>query len=460
MTALVWFRNDLRCLDNQALSAACEQHDSVRAVFLCSSDQFEEHHMAPIKADFIRRALDELASNLAALGIPLDFLEASRFRNSPDALNRHIQQHQITKLYANGEYLLNEIDRDRHVAETLSVPFQLFDGSLLVQPSQLQNKSGQPYKVFTPFYKSWAATLRSRQPTCLPRPQAKAAAIPVSTRCPEFMAMADSSAWSVKEQDVLAQLRQFCSSDASDYHQDRDFPAISGTSQLSAALSIGLLSPAQCLARLYTEHGETIWDKSSGGGTWLSELAWREFYQHVASHFPHVVHGHSFNRKYDAIQWRNNPDEFQRWCEGQTGFPIVDAAMRQLKQTGWMHNRLRMITASFLVKDLQIDWRWGERYFMENLIDGDFAANNGGWQWAAGTGTDAAPYFRIFNPTTQGQRFDPHAEFISQFVPELKHLRAKEIHKGQTDAPYPVPIVDHKLARQATLEIYKAIPAQ
>lgn len=457
MTALVWFRNDLRCLDNQALSTACEQHDSVRAVFLCASEQFSEHHMAPIKADFIRRALDELATNLAALGIPLDFIDAPTFADSAAALQQYKDEHNISSLYANAEYLVNEMQRDQQVAAQLSIPSTFFDSQLLVRPGELLNKTGQAYKVFTPFYKAWSLVVQSRQPACLPRPKPISAALSSTKPCPSFMPMADSAEWEASEQGLLAQLRQFCREDIADYLADRDFPSINGTSKLSAALSIGLISPSQCLARLYAEQGEHLWDKATGAGSWLSELCWREFYQHVAWHFSHVVHGHSFSRKYDAIQWRNNPDEFYAWCQGQTGFPIVDAAMRQLNQTGWMHNRLRMIVASFLVKDLQIDWRWGERYFMENLIDGDFAANNGGWQWAAGTGTDAAPYFRIFNPTTQGERFDPQAEFICQFVPELKHLSAKEIVKGKIEADYASPIVDHKQARALTLAMYKAI---
>lgn len=457
MTALVWFRNDLRCLDNHALSVACEHHDSVRAVFLCSAEQFAEHHMAPIKADFIRRALDELASNLAALGIPLDYVEAPRFNDAATALCEYIQQHQITTLYANRDMLVNELARDAQVKQSLPIPFEVFTAPLLVQPHQLLNKAGQPYKVFTPFYKSWINLVPSKRAGCLPRPSTTSKSTISVTRCPQFMPMTDSSAWPVSEQQLVNQLRQFCQTEVADYAQDRDFPAMAGTSQLSAALSVGLLSPQQCLSRLFVEHGDTLWDKASGAGTWLSELCWREFYQHVAWHFPHVVHGHAFNRKYDSIQWRNNPDEFETWCQGNTGFPIVDAAMRQLNQTGWMHNRLRMIVASFLVKDLQIDWRWGERYFMDNLIDGDFAANNGGWQWAAGTGTDAAPYFRIFNPTTQGQRFDPQAEFICRHLPELSQLTAKEIHKGAVANGYPAPLVDHKRARQLTLDMYKAI---
>ena len=220
---------------------------------------------------------------------------------------------------------------------------------------------------------------------------------------------------------IRDRLRDFCRERVQDYDRKRDIPGEPGTSRLSAALAIGLLSPRQCLARLQAEQ-ETANESASGPHVWLSELIWREFYQHVAFHFPRVVKGRAFKEETDAIRWRDDEADFQAWCEGRTGFPIVDAGMRQLKQTGWMHNRLRMITASFLVKDLHIDWRRGERYFMSQLIDGEFASNNGGWQWAASTGTDAAPYFRVFNPTTQGKRFDPEGHFIRQYVPELLSL--------------------------------------
>ena len=193
-----------------------------------------------------------------------------------------------------------------------------------------------------------------------------------------------------------------------------------------------------------------------GAETWLNELIWREFYIHILHYFPQVQKG-SFRPKYDAIQWVNDSDDFDAWKAGETGYPIVDAGMRQLRQTGWMHNRARMITASFLVKDLLIDWRWGERWFMENLLDGDVAANNGGWQWTAGVGTDAAPYFRIFNPVLQSKKFDPHGDYIRRWVPELGHLSAKEIHAPSGVSGYPQPIVDHKFARQRTLEAYKAV---
>ena len=220
-----------------------------------------------------------------------------------------------------------------------------------------------------------------------------------------------------------------------------------------------MVSAQQAVARLQTEANTTMWQDGSGAAVWLSELIWREFYKHILVAYPQLIKHRAFQTDTEAIVWGNNEAWFGAWCEGRTGYPIVDAAMRQLNQTGWMHNRLRMITASFLVKDLQIDWRWGERYFMSKLIDGEFAANNGGWQWAASTGTDAAPYFRIFNPVTQSEKFDPKGIFLQKYLPELKGLSSKQLHWPHPlpmSVQYFRPVVDHAKARLRTLAMFKA----
>lgn len=219
-----------------------------------------------------------------------------------------------------------------------------------------------------------------------------------------------------------------------------------------------MVSAQQAVARLQMEAGALMW-QDSGAAVWLSELIWREFYKHILVAYPQLIKHRAFQADTEAIVWRNNTTEFVAWCEGRTGYPIVDAAMRQLNQTGWMHNRLRMITASFLVKDLQIDWRWGEQYFMSKLIDGEFPANNGGWQWAASTGTDAAPYFRIFNPTTQSEKFDPKGLFLRRYLPELATLNGKMLHWPHPlpmSVKYFQPVVDHAKARLRTLAMFKA----
>ena len=252
------------------------------------------------------------------------------------------------------------------------------------------------------------------------------------------------------------------------YDEERNLPGIQGTSQLSPYLRFGMVSARQMVETAVSAITcATTPTAHKGAETWLSELIWREFYQTILYHFPHVAWG-SIRPQYDKIEWRNDPDEFAAWCNGRTGYPIVDAAMRQLSQTGWMHNRARMIVASFLVKHLLIDWRWGERWFMQQLVEGDPAANNGGWQWTAGTGTDAAPYFRIFNPTTQSKKFDADGTYIRHWVPELADIPIQYIHEPSKmplevqqqhnfvlGQDYPSPIVDHKFARQRTLDAYK-----
>ncbi|MDU7762193.1 MAG: deoxyribodipyrimidine photo-lyase, partial [Enterobacter asburiae] len=271
----------------------------------------------------------------------------------------------------------------------------------------------------------------------------------------------DETLFPADEKSAIAQLRQFCKQDAASYDARRDFPAIEGTSRLSVCLALGAISPRQCLNRLLAEQTQAL--DGGAGSVWLNELIWREFYRHLMTFHPGLCKHRPFIGWTDNVKWQSNDKQLKAWQSGQTGYPIVDAAMRQLNETGWMHNRLRMITASFLVKDLLIDWRIGERYFISQLIDGDLAANNGGWQWAASTGTDAAPYFRIFNPTTQGQKFDADGEFIRRWVPELNGIPAKAIHepwawadKQRVKLDYPRPIVDHKQARVATLAAYEA----
>lgn len=248
-----------------------------------------------------------------------------------------------------------------------------------------------------------------------------------------------------------------------DYLRQRDLPALAGTSSLSPYLAIGVLSPRQCFNRLRAECPQLLEDRESGAFAWLNELIWREFYRHLLVAYPDLCRHRPFIAWTDKVRWCDDAAKLHAWQRGETGYPIVDAAMRQLNATGWMHNRLRMISASFLVKDLLIDWRAGERYFMSQLLDGDLAANNGGWQWAASTGTDAAPYFRIFNPTTQGERFDPQGTFIRKWLPELADVPDNDIHhphrwseKQRCTLNYPLPIVDHKQARLETLAAFEA----
>ncbi|WP_115718716.1 deoxyribodipyrimidine photo-lyase [Gallaecimonas mangrovi] len=460
MTALMWFRNDLRSIDNKALCAAVASGMPVRAVFVVTPEQWQRHHMAPVKVRLINKALEALALQLAKIGIALDVLSVEDFAGVSACLAQYCHQNTVTALYANHEYLVNEIARDEAVRAALDVACHFYHDSLLTAPGTVLTGQGQPYRVFTPFKKQLKNQLLTGIPEVSARIKGQAIAAPPVPVFSDAKWDQQLAPWPRDEVQALAAMRQFVTERVADYKSQRDFPELDMTSKLSAALSIGLISVRQCLWRLLHEHGDQVWADASGAGTWFSELVWRDFYQHVAFHFPQVVKGKAFQTETDAIAWSQDESAFNAWCQGRTGYPIVDAAMRQLLETGWMHNRLRMIVASFLVKDLQLDWRRGEAFFMRHLIDGDFAANNGGWQWAASTGTDAAPYFRIFNPTEQAKRFDPKGRFIRNLIPELAPLSDSAIFDPSgvraTDA-YPAPIVVHKEARLKTLAMFKAV---
>ncbi|RXJ10348.1 deoxyribodipyrimidine photo-lyase [Lelliottia nimipressuralis] len=464
-THLVWFRADLRLHDNIALAAACRSQDArVLALFIATPEQWREHGMAPRQAAYLRAHLNALQQGLAEKGIPLIYEEVSDFAAQIDKVQQICDAHNVTHLFYNYQYEFNEQQRDRQLENRLTtVVCQGFDDSVMLAPGSVMTGNHEMYKVFTPFKNAYLKRLKEGLPECVAAPAARGEALTVSAEINVDYPQRDFDPdhFPPTEKAAIAQLRQFCKQQAAEYEEQRDFPAIEGTSRLSACLALGVLSPRQCLHRLLAEQPQAL--DGGPGAVWLNELIWREFYRHLMTYHPDLCKHRPFIRWTDKVQWQQDDAQLQAWQNGQTGYPIVDAAMRQLNETGWMHNRLRMIVASFLVKDLLIDWRAGERYFISQLIDGDLAANNGGWQWAASTGTDAAPYFRIFNPTTQGQRFDATGEFIRQWLPELTDVPGKSIHEpwvwadktGET-LDYPRPIVDHKQARVATLAAYEA----
>lgn len=461
---VVWYRNDLRVFDHVGLTLAQQTGLPVIGVFVATPATWSVHDMAPIKQDFIRRRVTQLSAELAEYGVPLYAVEAATYADC-QILFAAIAQQGAVEVFAQREYELREQWRDTQVANVLATfgsRFTLHDSQCVMPPGSILSKTGEPYKVFTPYKKTWLARLRVTGNQIQPKPQvqtqpALALLLPFE---PMHAGDGRSAAYAVNERIVLEQLREFCRERVAYYHTQRDFPAIDGTSRLSAHLAIGVISPQQCLARLQLEAGDSLWQEDSGAAIWLSELIWREFYKHLLLVYPNLIKHQPFQADTAHLAWSDNHVWFSAWCEGRTGYPIVDAAMRQLNQTGWMHNRLRMIVASFLVKDLQIDWRWGERYFMQQLIDGDFAANNGGWQWAASTGTDAAPYFRIFNPVTQSEKFDPKGIFLRKYLPELEKLTSKALHWPHPlpmSVRYCKPIVDHAKARERTLAMFKAV---
>lgn len=462
MTTLVWFREDLRIEDHPALHTSA-QRGKIVAVFLVATRQWASHDLGPHHAGFLGSNLTALAHDLGALGIPLEIVSAPRFRDAPQALFALAQAHGATAIAANEEYPLNERVRDSQVANFLrdrGIRFQLHSGSTILGPGQVLTGTGEPYTVFTPFRRRWTSHLDTHavQPLPAPDPQGPPVVNALDTALLGLAPTSISSQWPAGAAAATTALTDFAHSAIRRYDRDRDFPSTAGTSRLSPYLAQGVLSPRQCLrAALDANHG-----RLSGGEpgieTWVSELVWRDFYRHVIALFPHVSRGEAFRPEADRVQWRNDPEEFAAWQTGKTGYPLVDAAMRQLATTGWMHNRLRMVTAMFLTKHLLIDWRLGERHFMSHLVDADFAANNGGWQWSASTGTDAAPYFRVFNPITQAERFDASGAFVRQYVPELAHTSG-----AATLTPwrhgvegYPHPIVDHAFARTRALETYRS----
>ncbi len=463
MRHLVWFRTDLRVADNPALYEAAADGAEVEAVYVDCPGQWQEHGKSAMQRDFLSRNLQALNEQLAGLGIPLTVLTADTFAETPDLLVRWLEGRHFDALYANREIGIDERRRDKELQRRLAIPCRVYNGDCVLDHGSLTTRSGDMYKVFTPFSKTWLAKLRAGGYRLLPVPAAQAEALssePLSLSGERV----SSDDWPAGEAAAAQRLSQFCQRSLREYGERRDYPAQDGTSSLSPYLALGVLSPNQCLAAMEFELGQLPFSRGEPGFVWLNELIWREFYRHLLVAFPRLSMDRAFRPETEALQWSRDDEGFRAWCEGHTGYPIVDAAMRCLNQTGWMHNRLRMIVASFLTKDLHIDWRRGERYFMSRLIDGELAANNGGWQWAAGTGADAAPYFRVFNPTTQGERFDADGDFLRCWLPELAEVPARVIHSPHdwldNHSPghgYAKPIVDHGRARLHAIAMFDAL---
>ena len=467
-----WFRNDLRVHDNTALDAATRQGATI-ALYIISPKQWQQHDDAACKVEFWRRNLDELSTQLAALNIPLLIRECDDWQAIPALMTELCQQYAVSQVYCNQEYPINERARDQAVATALErqgIGFTACLDLLLFEPGSVLTKTGTYFKVFGQFKRVCQQRLYDQLPEVLaaPKQQVKQSIEPdpVPAQIAGFEQVSDElmQHWPVGEALAWQRLQDFADQAIRDYDHSRDFPALQGTSQISAYLNAGVLSIRQCLhAALKAANGE-LFGANEGINTWITQLLWREFYQHILVGFPAVSRHQPFKAKTRQLKWRHAPDDLQRWQAGETGFPIIDAAMRQLKATGWMHNRLRMIVAMFLSKNLLIDWRDGERWFMQHLIDGDLAANNGGWQWSASTGTDSVPYFRIFNPITQSQKIDKDGEFIRHWLPELAHLDKKSIHAPHLAAKlvrdsvdYPSPLVDLASSRDRALAAFAGL---
>ena len=439
-----WIRRDLRLYDNPALRRAAEA-GAVLPVFILDPRLLQRP--APRRQAFLFGGLRQLDADLRQRGSRLLVL-----RGDPlEQLRRLLAQTGAESIHAVEDYSPYALLRDTAVARSL--PLRLHTGLTVHPPAALRKADGRPYTVFTPFSKNWKALPFAYLPLPIPErlegaPELPSEAIPDLPLPPGFPP---------GEAEALRRLDAFLDGPGLDYADGRNRLDWDGTSALSPYLRFGMLSPRLACQRVL-EKIQCAPDDAARKSfeTWLNELIWREFYNAILYEFPGVLGG-AFNPALRQIRWRSAPADLLAWQEGRTGYPVVDAGMRQLRATGWMHNRARMITASFLVKDLLIDWREGEAWFMRHLIDGDPAANNGGWQWTAGVGTDAAPYFRIFNPLLQSQKFDPQGSYIRQWLPELARVPDEYIHApALIGLDYPTPIVAHAVARERTLAAYKA----
>jgi len=462
-----WVRRDLRLADNQALAAALAEGGPVIPVFVLDPALLASPSAGEKRLAFLYGGLRQLDADLRSRGSGL-IVRAGR---PPDALARLVEESGAGAIYAEADYSPYARRRDGRVGERL--PLRLVPGLTVHPPEGVLKANGEPYTVFTPFARRWRqSSLPTAQsvhpaPDRIPTPAGVA-----SDPIPDEPVLTGAVPFRPGEREAARRLEAFIDWEGSPiyrYGEGRDRLDGAGSSGLSPYLRFGMLSARQAVASARAAI-ETAPDGAARASAeaWLNELIWREFYISILAHYPEVLET-SFRADLRGIRWSDDRAAFRAWCEGQTGYPAVDAAMRQLRETGWISNRARMMVASFLVKDLLIDWRWGERWFMEQLVDGDPAANNGGWQWTAGTGTDAAPYFRIFNPITQGKKHDPDGDTIRRWVPELARVAQEQIHEpwkmsAETQRAagcsigrdYPAPIVDHGWARERALQAYAA----
>ena len=468
MRILFWFRKDLRLDDNTGLSeAACDARGNVVPFYASEPDILSRPDMAATRVRFVLDSIADLADGIQGCGSHL----ALDHGRATETVVRAAKASQADAVYWNEEYEPQLARRDDAVESVLrreGIAVRRFHDRLLVPPGAVTTREGKPFVVFTPY--RWAC---EAFPLSEPLPRVRRLAhhdlprIAIAS-LDQLGFSTTQTSWPGGAKMAKQRVRQFLSRGLAGYEDGRDRPADQATARLSADLKFGTLSPRTVASSVLTAAQEDRRLRPSAE-KFLAELRWRDFYAHVLYHHPHVEGG-AFRRRYDGIRWAGDPEHLAAWRAGRTGYPLVDAGMRELAATGFMHNRVRMVTASFLTKHLLLDWRLGERHFMQQLVDGDLASNNGGWQWAASTGTDAQPYFRIFNPTLQGKRFDPNGAYVRRWVPELSKLPAQWIHRPW-EAParvlrdagvglgvtFPSPIVDHLQQRDRAAAMYREV---
>ena len=424
---IIWFRRDLRLTDNAALYHALKSNNPVLPIFIFDRNILDLlDDKADRRVEFIYAALEEMQAHLVKLGSSLEV-----YYGFPEMVYKELHnQYQIEKVFTNHDYEPYALEREAKIEKLLKdngASLHTFKDQVIFEKNEVTKDDGLPYTVFTPYSKKWKAKLTS----FYLKP------FPTEKYFNNFYKQSPKTIPSLESMGFQKVASPFPSKELKDeiikrYAENRNFPALdNGTSKMGVHLRFGTVSIRALAKRALRLNA-----------TYLNELIWRDFYHMILWHFPQVGKGKSFKPVYEMIEWRNNEKEFQQWCDGMTGYPIVDAGMRELNATGFMHNRVRMITASFLTKHLLIDWRWGEAYFAQKLLDFDLAANNGGWQWASSSGCDAAPYFRVFNPALQTEKFDKDLKYIKKWVPEFQEFS------------YPKPIVQHELARKRVLETY------
>lgn len=434
MRVLIWMRSDLRIQDNTALYHATKAaKDGVIAVYFTGKDK-------AIRNDFLLRNLKPLSDALLKLNIPLLIRTVKNNKKIPQQLGKIATKFKIERLYFNERYELSDHNLEQNIVKFFAKQNKsvlTFDDEIILAPGKVLSNQENFYTIFTPFKNKWLSVLKEQGPIKILRPtKLRVKPLCAADVIPKIENQMLTKIWPAGEKIAWQRLRNFIAKNIRTYHKTRNIPASDATSHLSPYLAAGVISPRQCLTTALKS------GNNEGIQTWISELIWRDFYKHIVFAFPKLSKGRAFKAYTENVPWQYNKTLFNKWKNGQTGFPLVDAAMRQLLQIGWMHNRLRMVTASFLSKLLLIDWRWGEKHFAEHLIDYDFAANNGGWQWCASTGADSVPYFRIFNPEEQRKKYDPNNEFFANFC---------------SFEYYPEPIIDYKKARQHALMAFKRV---
>ena len=427
MKTIFWFRRDLRLKDNVALHNALKNNDEVTPLFIFDENIISELPRDDKRINFIYSELENIKAQLVNIGSDLLV-----FKGNPENIFRKlIENNNIEKVYTNQDYEPYAISRDKEISQFLksnNIEFLTYKDQVIFEKDDISKSDGKPYLVFTPYSKIWKSKLTDEMLVDNSINKYKSNFKQYETPT-QLMSINELG---FEKINIHASSKNLDIDIINNYHNTRDFPAIIGTSNMSVHLRFGTVSVRELVSKAKDTNEK-----------YLNELIWREFFMSILYHFPHTI-SENFHPKYDKMVWRNDTTEFEAWCEGKTGFPLVDAGMRELNETGLMHNRVRMVVANFLTKLLLIDWRWGEEYFAKKLLDYEMSSNVGNWQWASGTGVDAAPYFRIFRPDTQVERFDKELEYIRKWIPEYKEN-------------YITPIVDYKLARERALESYKRI---